>query len=228
LRTYFGGPIISGLRNKIAVYPADIVASSSFPLLHMFDTLAGGRVGNKPVIFHGGIHPQDNWGFNRNNIFSAIKQADGYLANTEYEANYLSKKGIDRQKISIVGCGVYPEQFAPISKEQARTKLNLPQDKPIVGFIGQIGLHKGIDTLIKAMTDVWQDHPSTILLIAGARAMYSQQLDAMLSRLPAEYNNRLSLFYNFSEEEKPYLFNAIDIFAYPSGYESFGIAYLEA
>jgi glycosyltransferase involved in cell wall biosynthesis len=39
---------------------------------------------------------------------------------------------------------------------------------------------------------------------------------------------KVKFIYNFEEEEKPGLFAALDVFAYPSGYESFGIAFIEA
>ncbi|MBN1537122.1 MAG: glycosyltransferase family 4 protein [Anaerolineales bacterium] len=228
LRTYFGGPIIPHLAQSIAEFPADVVAASSFPLLHMFDTLKGARKGNKAVVFHGGLHPQDIWGFDRKNIYKAIELVDIYLANTDFEKKYLKNKGIDISKIKTVGCGVNPDDFSGITRDQARSLLNLPLDAQIVGYIGQIGLHKGIDTLIKAMLTVWQSHPHTILLVAGGKALYAKQLDALLSSLPEQYKENLALYFNFKEEEKKYLFNAIDIFAYPSGYESFGISYLEA
>jgi glycosyltransferase involved in cell wall biosynthesis len=228
LRTYFGGPIIPNLSQHIADFPADVVAASSFPLLHMFDALKGAKKSNKALVFHGGIHPQDIWGFDRKNITKAVQQTDVYLANTDFEKNYLADKGIDRNKIRTVGCGVDPQDFAGIDKYQARKHLHLPLEAQIVGYIGQIGLHKGIDTLIKAMQIVWESHPKTLLLIAGGKALYARQLDELLSGLPDQYKSNLALFFNFKEEDKKYLFNAIDVFAYPSGYESFGISYLEA
>lgn len=228
LRTFFGGPIIPGLRNAIEKFPAEVVAASSFPLLHMFDTLAAGKASRKSVVFHGGIHPKDNWGFNRNNIYQAIQQCDCYLANTDYEVQFLKQKGIRHEHVRVVGCGVSPEEFSGITTQEARKFLGLPQNIPIIGFIGQIGTHKGIDTLVKAMPVVWENFSDAHLVIAGGRAMFAEHLDRILETWPETHRQKLHLHYNFSEAEKPYLFNAIDIFAYPSGYESFGIAYLEA
>jgi hypothetical protein len=85
LRTYFGGPIIPNLARNIAEFPADVVAASSFPLMHMFDALKGARKGKKAIVFHGGLHPQYIWGFDRKNIYHAIDQVDIYLANTDFE-----------------------------------------------------------------------------------------------------------------------------------------------
>jgi glycosyltransferase involved in cell wall biosynthesis len=50
----------------------------------------------------------------------------------------------------------------------------------------------------------------------------------MIAKMPEANRRKIKLHYNFTEEEKPWLFAAVDIFAYPSGFESFGIAFLEA
>ena len=194
----------------------------------MFTALDAARETHRPIVMEGAIHPQDPWGFGRENIYQAIHQADKYLANTEYEVIYLRQKGVPEEKMTVVDCGVHPEQFAGISTQRAREKIGLPLDRPIVGFIGQIGSHKGIDTLVKAMPTVWQTFPDVHLLIAGGRAMFANQLDQIIKNWPDSYRNQTTLIYNFNDEVKPYLFNAPDVFTYPSGYESFGISYLEA
>ncbi len=228
MRTYFGGPIIPGLKKAIMDFPADLICASSFPLLHMFTSLDAARSSRRPILFQGSIHPEDRWGFGRDNIYQATRQVDGYLANTDYEADHLRRMGVRPEIITIAGCGVHHERFANISTQQAREMIGLPQDRPIVGYIGQIGSHKGIDTLVKAMPIVWQSHPQVHLLIAGGRAMFANQLDQILQNWPAQYRNQTTLIYNFKDEVKPYLFNAPDVFTYPSGYESFGISYLDA
>jgi glycosyltransferase involved in cell wall biosynthesis len=228
MRTYFGGPIIAGLRREISRHPADLVAAASFPLLHMFEAVHGARDGRKPVVLNGCLHPQDIWGFQRKNIYAAIRGADFYIANTGYEVEHLRAHGIPESKMTVAGVGVDPERFSSITQADARSRLGLPPSAPMVGFIGQIGQHKGIDTLLKTMPAVWRENPDTHLLIAGSRAMFAQKLDQIVADWPQEYRNQTTLIFDFKEEEKPFLFHAVDIFVYPSGFESFGISYLEA
>ena len=227
LRAWFGGPLIPGLTEAIAAQPDDVVAASSFPLLHMFAALEGGRRAGRPVVLHGGLHPDDPWGFDRPMIYQAIREASAYIANTEYESNYVVARGADPAQVTAIGVGVDVERYATLTQAEARAKLGLGPG-PVVGFIGQQGRHKGLDTLLRAMRQVWAVVPEAQLLIAGARTLFSDFVDRDLARWPEAQRQRVKLFYNFKEEDKAALFKALDVFAYPSGYESFGIAYLEA
>jgi len=226
-RALSGGPIIPGLAQAIAAHPADVVAASSFPLLHMFAALEGGRQAGRPVVLHGGLHPDDPWGFDRPMIYQAIRQASAYIANTQYEADYVIARGADPARVTAIGVGVDVERYAALTPAEAKARLGLG-DAPVVGFIGQQGRHKGLDTLLRAMRQVWQVVPEAQLVIAGARTLFSEFVDRDLAGWPAAQRAKVKLFYNFDEAEKVALFRALDVFAYPSGYESFGIAYLEA
>lgn len=227
LRAWASGPIIPGLMKAIREYPADVIMASSFPLLHMFTALQAARMSQRPCVFSGGLHPLDTWGFQRPMIYRAIQEAAHYIAYTEYEAQYVIDRGASPAGVTSIGVGVDVEPFESVSKIEAKSRLGLV-GKPVVGFVGQLGAFKGVDTLVKAMPLVWSVFPEVYLLIAGARTLFSDQLEKMVNQLPEHDRKKVILRYNFSEEEKPWLFSAIDIFAYPSGYESFGIAFLEA
>jgi len=102
------------------------------------------------------------------------------------------------------------------------------KDQPVVGFIGQLGGHKGVDTLLRAMPLVWDIFPHVQLLVAGARTGFASELERLLRRYSPEQRKQVVWVENFPEKQKPGLFAAVDAFVYPSGYESFGIAFLEA
>lgn len=226
LRALASGPIVPGLTRAIRERDADVIAASSFPLLHMFAAMRGAHSSGRPAVLHGGLHPEDPWGFQRSMIYRAIRRVH-YIANTQYEADYVISRGADPARVFVVGVGVDPAQFNVVSSAQARQRLGL-DDGPVVGFIGQIGGHKGVGALVTAMPRVWQSHPRAQLLIAGGRTSYYATIERMVGALPASQRERVKLYPDFAPDQKGELFAAVDVFAYPSGYESFGIAFLEA
>lgn len=226
LRAVASGPLVPGLTRAIRERAADVVAASSFPLLHMFAAMRGAHGSGRPAVLHGGLHPEDIWGFQRSMIYRAIRKVY-YIANTQYEADYVISRGADPTRVFVVGVGVDPDQLRGVSSEDARLSLGF-DDGPVVGFIGQIGGHKGVGALVSAMPRVWQSYPRAQLLIAGGRTGYYPAVEQAIGRLPAHQRERVRLIADFPVERKGALFAAVDVFAYPSGFESFGIAFLEA
>jgi len=227
LRAMYQGPVVPGLRDAIRRTPADIVSASSFPLLHMYTALSAARASGRPCVLHGAVHPEDQWGFDRAMIGEAVRRAQAYVGNTEYEARWVAEQGVPPARIHVAPPGVEAAVFEKPSADEARALLGL-RPAPVVGFIGQLGGHKGVDTLLEAMRVVWTGQPAAQLLIAGARTQFSRWLERALAYLPPAQRAQVVLRYDFAEAEKPVLYNAIDLLASPSGYESFGITFLEA
>lgn len=226
-RTLYSGPLLRGIIPEIRRAEADVAAASSFPLMHMHYAGAIKRLKKIPLVLIGGLHPEDRWGFDRKNIYKAIERADAYIAYTSYEKDHLVEKGIDAAKIEVIGVGTDPEPFAAATGLPIREKYRLNGD-PVITFLGQQGGHKGIDYLIKAMPLVWQQVPEARLVIAGARTNYSPYLDKLIGKLDDSRRRQVTVITGFSEADKAEILAAGDIFASPSGYESFGITYVEA
>jgi glycosyltransferase involved in cell wall biosynthesis len=226
LRAWAHGPIVPGLGRAIREHPADVIVSSSFPLLHMFTALKAARATHRGVVFSGHLHPEDDWSTNRPMIYKAIREVDRYISLTQYEADFVISRGADPFHTHVVGVGVTPEPFMEIGSQAAKRRYGV-KGGPVIGYIGQIAAQK-VAMLIEAMPSVWKRDPSAILLIAGSKTTYSTVMERIISRWPADYRKQTKVIYNFPEEEKAWLYNACDVFVYPSAWESFGIAYLEA
>jgi glycosyltransferase involved in cell wall biosynthesis len=227
LRTIYNGPIVFGMTRAIAEFGADVIAATAFPHLHMHYALAGARRGGTPLVYLSAIHAADEWGFDRRMIYRAIEQADATIAYTAFERDHLVARGIRPEKITVIGAGVDAAAFAGADGAGARRRYGWG-DEPIVAIVAKQGPHKRFDTLLAAMPQVWARDPSVRLLIAGARTPYSHQIDQAVNALPPQQRARVTVIGDFPEEEKVDLLAACDVFALPSGHESFGIAFLEA
>jgi glycosyltransferase involved in cell wall biosynthesis len=227
LRTIQTGPLISGMIEAVASSGADVVFATAFPLLHMYYALAGARRAGIPIVFLGALHTADTWGYDRNMIYRAVQQADAYIAHTTYERDYLIDRGIQADKMSVIGAGVDIDAFSQVDGTMTRHRYGWGE-APVIALIAKQTARKRFDTLLKAMRQVWTTHPNTRLLLGGARTPYSRQLEEMIHALPPSLQAYVTLVSDFSEEEKPHLLGACDIFVLPSGQESFGIAFVEA
>ena len=228
LRALYNGPLIPEMTREIANADVDVVAASSFPLLHMHYALRGGHQAGVPVVFYGGLHTADDFGFNRPMIYKAIKKADAYVAYTQFERDYLvNERGISPDMIAVTGVGVDMDPFAEADGRVVRQRFGWEND-PVVAFVGQQVPHKGIDMVMAAMEKIWPEIPQACLLIAGAETTYSQVIQQWVAQLPYELQHRVGMINNFPEEEKPNIFAASDVVTFPSGHESFGIVLLEA
>ena len=227
LRTIYNGPLIRGMTRAVASSGADVVFATAFPLMHMVYALAGARRAGIPIVFLGAIHTADAWGYDRKMIYRAIQRADAYIAHTTFERDYLIERGIQADRISVIGAGVDVSAFVQADGTAARYRYEWG-DTPVVAVVATQSARKRFDTLFAAMKRVWVAHPGVQLLIAGTRTPYSRQIEERIHALPPEQQAWVTVVDSFSEEEKAQLLAACDIFVLPSGHESFGIVFVEA
>lgn len=227
LRTLYNGPLIPGMTPAIAASDADIVFATAFPLMHMYYALWGARHAHVPLIFLGAIHTADQWGYNRPMIYRAIQQADAYIAHTSFERDCLLKRGIAADKIAIIGAGVTPDPFLKADGTLLRQHYGWGND-PVITLIAKQSPRKRFNVLLAAMQQVWPAIPDARLVLAGARTLYTPQLETLIQALPPEQQRQVTLIHDLPEANKANLLAACDVFVLPSGEESFGIAFLEA
>lgn len=225
-RALYNGPIVPGLAQAVAACDADVVVAASFPLLHMHAAQAGARRSGRPLLFFGALHPEDRWGFDRRNIFEAIRRADGYLAATPLEHAFLAEKGVDPAKMNVTGAGVDAAALARADGAAWRQAHGLGA-APLLAFVGQQAAHKGIDTLIAALPRIWAVAPQTHLAIAGKPTAFSAALRRQIAALP-QGQAQVHIFDAPAEAEKNGLLAACDVLALPSRHESFGMVLVEA
>lgn len=226
-RALYNGPLVPGLTRAVARADADVVVASAFPLLHMHAALRGGLRGGKPVVFIGGLHAEDSWGFDRPMIYRAIQRADRYIAYTEFERDHLVARGIRRDRIVVIGGGVDPERFTGLDSTAWRVERGIGS-APLVALVGQQAPHKGIGALLAAMPEIWRSAPDTHLVVAGRTTLHSGDLRRMAASLAPPGEGRVTFLDQPNDRETATLIKSCDIFALPSRHESFGLVYLEA
>ena len=210
-------------------FPFDLIlAATAYPdavaaahLARLFDvpflvTVLGSDV-NKSGM-HLALRPQIAW---------ALKRAGRVIAVSSALGDRVAEMGVDRSKIAIVRNGVDGESFAIRDKHEARAKLGLPQDRPIVTYVGNLLLVKGVDVLVEAvgrLKDLSDAPPIYVNMVGGGPLM-----DQLKSRADAlGLKDRIGFAGRVLPTAVPEQMNACDVFCLPSREEGCPNVVLEA
>jgi glycosyltransferase involved in cell wall biosynthesis len=231
MQLYRSGPWSPSLNKAIASTDADVIVASSCNYLYMLYPLYRHKLKNpKPFVFQGAVHfTEDNKHkalFNK--TLDAIKAADYYIANTDYERDRLVALNVDADKIVVTGTAVDMDMYANGSGDYYRQLFNLGKEDILVGYLGRIEATKGIDVLVKAFQFAKAENKKIHLVVAGFKSSYAEELEKYSSSIDPEKKMTIHFLYNLSTDEKIKLYHAIDIYVLPSKNESFGIVFLEA
>ena len=179
------------------------------------------------------IYPLTHFGESERNRFrkyytmrhqiALSREADGVLAQTKLERDFLVTNGVRPERITITGSGVNPEQVQ--GGEADRFRRNHKLEGPIVFSIGTLCRDKGTLDRLAAMQQLWAKGRKAHLVLAGA---VMDDFRAAFARLPASVQERCHVLGFIDQQEKRDLLAAGDVFVLPSRTDSFGIVYLEA
>lgn len=152
-----------------------------------------------------------------------VKFADYLICPSENTKRDLSRFMVfDSGKVKIVYHGVDHDLFRPRDKLEARKKLRLPLDKPMILNVGSEEPRKNIPTLLNAFKKLLSDAPDTLLVRVGERTAGIENLIKTLGL------SGKVLYRRASANELAYYYNAGDMLVHPSFYEGFGNPPLEA
>ena len=140
-------------------------------LLHA-NSLAMGRLSG-PVAAHLGLpslsHLRDIVGLSARAVADLNCHAR-LLAVSHATRAFHTAGGLAAEKVHVVYNGVDLQEFCPRSPTgYLHRELGLPPETPLIGAIGQIGLRKGQDVLLRAAARIADQVPSAHYVIVGQR-----------------------------------------------------------
>ena len=134
---------------------------------------------------------------------------------------------LDPDRITVIERGRDPERLgrpSPQRRIEARRRLGLADDTPIVVTVGRQEFQKGQWHLLEAMPRILGSHPTARLLVAGRRGNASARLEETMRR--ARLNGQVTFLGH--RDDVPEILASADLFVFPSLYEGLGGALIEA
>lgn len=180
-----------------------------------------------------GLRLESSQGFKRMVLLWA-ERISGWCAHTVLcNSPSLRKMAVDYRiapagKFALLGHGstngVDTERFLP-GKSGVRERLGIPADAPVVGFVGRLTRHKGIQELMEAFRQILRQEPESWLLLAG---WFDRSEDALDERLRVEIESHPRVTVTGAVDDPAPYYRAMDVFVLPTHREGFPNAALEA
>jgi glycosyltransferase involved in cell wall biosynthesis len=214
------GPYLSNLEKELKKEQYEVTHVTAFPFALFWQVWKACKALGKPFVCTPLIHFEDPSHKNPL-LWKALKEASAVIACSNYEREEMMKMGIHPSKIHLIPMRINLDEWGDSDGERFRRKYGLT-GKRLLLFVGTKNYNKGATHLLQAMNDIRQNVKDLVLVSLGLSTKEWKKKKGILPE-----GNLLDLGY-VSEEEKRDAFDACDLFAMPSRYDSFGIVYLEA
>ena len=175
-----------------------------------------------PLVLTPLAHPGQFHGGDATSDITRYRRASAITTMTEWERQWYLAHAVEPSRVFVTGMG--PNVTRSTGGETFRTRYRIPQDAPLILYIGRKERYKGYIQLLDAAETVWRRHHDARFVFIGIDGFYSTFFDDF-----ARYrDDRIVDIDCASAEVKAAALDACDVFAMPSRHETFGLGYLEA
>lgn len=154
-----------------------------------------------------------------------LRQADAVIALTEEMRERIRNAYHREDGIFVIPHGVELGKFDNLSREVARSQLQLRPDEKVILFVGSLRPVKGVNYLIQAMETIKKGVPKARLMLVGD-GPDRETLEGLAREL--HLADSMSFIGRMPNERIPEYMAASDVFVLPSLSEGFSTVILEA
>lgn len=139
------------------------------------------------------------------------------------------KLGVPGEKVSVIGNGIDAESFAPVDRTEARRRLGLPLDAPVIIGVGGLIPRKGFQRVIPLLSKLREQHAGLVYLIVGG-GVSQGDMRASLETQAKECGvaDVVRLCGPQPHDELRWYYGAADVFVLATEHEGWANVFLEA
>ena len=130
---------------------------------------------------------------------------------------------VPENKVAVIYNGVDRKRFVDIDAQSIRSEFHIPKSTPVIGTVGRFFPQKGQKYLLEAVAKVRNNFPHIAVFVIGDGSL-KEELQDHTKNLNIEQN----IIFTGVRRDIPALLAAMDIFIFPSLWEGFGNALVEA
>jgi glycosyltransferase involved in cell wall biosynthesis len=227
LGIYFYGPHSLEMYRRMGRHfrAADAIFLHTLPHPHNIVAYAWARILRKPVCIVPHFHPGHTY-YERWLNYQIMRRCDALFAVSEFEREYLIRKGVAPERIATTGNGVHAADYqigdSTTWKQAFLRRHGLSPRTRLVLFLGRKLAEKGIPELFDACERLATGR-DVALILAGPDSDWYQSWPGRHSRILRAID-----LGRVAEDDKRRLLATCDVLALPSHFEAFGIVVLEA
>ena len=160
-----------------------------------------------------------------------LRRAHAVIAISEEIHAALLSRGVQPSRIHDIPNAVDLQKFRPVAaEEKARLiqKLQLPSDRTLAIFAGRLSRAKGLPMLVEAWPEIIARHPRLCLLVVGSGHISFDNCEAYVKEFTREHQLGDSVKFLGERANIDEYLQAADFFLFPTEYEGFSLALVEA
>jgi glycosyltransferase involved in cell wall biosynthesis len=166
----------------------------------------------------------------RMTVANTVRRAARVITVSEFSRQrILAAYNVDPAKIAVIHNAVSPD-FRPVSSSTAFTAVsqNFGVQYPYILTVGDLQPRKNHIGLIRAFDQLMLQHPQLPhhLVLVGKPTWFAPRVQEAARNSP--FADRIHFTGFVNDEDLLHLYNAADLFVFPSFYEGFGLPILEA
>lgn len=136
-----------------------------------------------------------------------------------------------RRPVRVVYPGVELDRFDPTalpSPSEARLRLGLPAQGPLIGIVGRLQRWKGMHVLVEALPAILRSHPGAHCIIVGGKHELEPEYPAYLEGRIEALGLADRVILTGLVRNVPEWMQAMEVVVHASDHEPFGIVLVEA
>lgn len=152
-----------------------------------------------------------------------------FAISTVVKQNLIETTPVKSQNIIIVPNGINLNRFNPenVSDQKVRKEFNITSEEIVIGMLARFTPGKGHEEFLWAAKELNKDYNNIRYLVVGEPSRGEVEFAEKIKQLAIDYGLKNIIFTGF-RGDTPEVLHAMDIFAFPSHSEAFGIALVEA